>query len=232
MSVIIGIVPGYENGKFQLKKQYSDAIIYAGGTPIIIPYTEDRVPEDFFEIIDGLLLTGGADVAPSLYGQEPVPELGEVVPERDIFELMITREFIKTGKPLLGICRGLQLLNVALGGSLYQDIPSCYKPESPVQHRQNVPASHNSHSVKVEPSSKLFSITSATEFLVNSFHHQAVKDPASSLKATAWSPDGIIEAAEGVAYPFMLAVQWHPEESFKGNENGLIFQAFVDACGK
>ncbi|MBA4493279.1 gamma-glutamyl-gamma-aminobutyrate hydrolase family protein [Paenactinomyces guangxiensis] len=216
--------------KLFLMRDYSDAIIQAGGIPLLLPYTEDtRVIEGMAAKCDGLMLTGGGDIDPTLFGEEPIPGLGEIVPERDQMEIELVRYFIARKKPILGICRGCQILNIALEGDMFQDLTSQKSPL--LQHAQRAPRSHASHTIQIKEGSLLSQIVNHTAAKVNSYHHQAVREPAPSLVASAWSSDGVIEAIEGKSHPFVLGVQWHPEcMTSTQTEAAKIFQAFVDAC--
>lgn len=173
-----------------------------------------------------MVLTGGGDVDPQMYGEDPIPNMGSIDPKRDHFELEITRWALGIGKPVLAICRGHQVLNVAAGGTLYQDIPSQIKGS--IKHRGKAPVYYPSHKVRVQEGSKLHGMFEKAELGVNSFHHQAVKDLGEGLVATAWAPDGVIEAMELPGETFVLGVQWHPERMIDG-EMLKIFQAFIQA---
>ena len=158
---------------------------------------------------DGLVLSGGDDVAPSLYGEAPLPELGAVNPARDEVELAALDTAAARGIPLLAICRGCQLLNVYLGGTLYQDIAT-QRPGA-VSHEQTHPWGRHAHAARVDPDSQLARQLGASELRINSYHHQAIKDLAPPLRAVAWSEDGLIEGVEHREHPWVLGVQWHPE---------------------
>jgi putative glutamine amidotransferase len=182
--------------------------------------------------LDGLLLPGGVDVAPALYGEDPHPKLGKVEGPLDEAELVLARWALADGLPLLGVCRGIQTLNVAAGGTLYQDLPSqypgalrhsCSPPDYPRQHR--------AHAVHVEPGSRLATILNAHETMVNSRHHQAVKDLAPGFVVSARAPDGVIEGIEGEDERFAVGIQWHPESLAADDPQMLaLFQALVRAA--
>jgi putative glutamine amidotransferase len=229
---IIGITLYEHESRYMQKPDYVRSVENAGGVPLLIPYiTNSDSLDRIIEGLDGLLLSGGSDVDPGMYGEEPLPELGEVVPERDRTELLLLRRFMKTGKPVLGICRGCQLLNVAAGGTLYQDIAR--QCETAGQHAQKASRSHLSHHVKVEPASALYRIAGTDTFKVNSFHHQAVKRIAPDFTVTARAPDGTVEAIEGRNHPFLIGVQWHPEDTAAFDEpSARLFAAFVEACSR
>lgn len=229
MKPIIAVTANYEEDGLQLKHAYCDSIRKAGGIPLVVPFGLDEA--DVAEVCgaaDGLLLTGGPDVDPAYYGEEPQPELGKVTPERDRLELMLAGEFAKQGKPIFAICRGEQLLNVAMGGTLHQDIQAWRRS---LQHSQKAPRGHLSHSVRAAEGSRVRAIAGTDTFKVNSFHHQAVKDPAPGLRVTAVSEDGVIEAIESADDRFVVGVQWHPEDTAGSDDvSRKLFEAFVDAC--
>jgi putative glutamine amidotransferase len=183
------------------------AIIAAGGTPFLIPHlAEESAIRELYNLAGGILLAGGEDVDPALYGEKPSLKLGKVDRKRDALECTLAKWAAEDKKPLLGICRGVQVMNVALGGSLYQDIPSEVTTET-VHSDQRAP----SHSLAIQPSSKLSEIVEASELIVNSLHHQSLKKVASRLVVTGKSDDGIIEAVEIPGHPFYIGVQCHPE---------------------
>jgi putative glutamine amidotransferase len=222
--------------RVQLNAAYISAVEAPGGTAL--PLTPAHGPESIRRILDvchGLLLTGGEDVEPSRYGQSPIPEVGEVNPERDEMEIAAVHEAVRRGMPILAICRGIQVLNVALGGTLYQDIPS--QRGGDVLHEQEAPVNARWHAGRVHPGSGLERIFGAVDLCINSFHHQAVRDVAPSLEATVWAEDGIVEGVEGREHPWMYGVQWHPERGEAHGPTGderdpdrRLFWAFVQAC--
>ena len=224
---VIGI-SGYVDGTTsKLGMTYVESVRKAGGIPFVIPLTTDTSQiSDIVSVIDGLIMSGGEDVSPFLFSEEPHVKLGEVVPDRDVFDLELIKQAIAAGKPVLAICRGEQVLNVALGGSLYQDIPS--QVEGAVQHSQKAPRDYGSHSIKIVEGSLLYKLLGVNEIKVNSFHHQSVKDLGTGLKVTASAPDGVVEAIE-LEGGRGLGVQFHPEGFvFGGNMKFLpIFQWLV-----
>lgn len=230
MRPLIGVTSSYswDNNSQNLPNSYIDAVERGGGTPIILPPTFTVDVGQLLEAVDGLVLTGGVDVDPQIYGEDPLPQMGRIDPKRDHFELEITRRALSVGKPTLAICRGIQVLNVAAGGTLFQDIPSQVKGS--IKHSAQTPTFYPSHSVRVKAGSKLHGIFGKEELGVNSFHHQSVKDLGEGLVATAWAPDGVIEAMEIPGEVFILGVQWHPERMIDG-EMLKIFQAFAEAVG-
>lgn len=227
MKPLIGISCQQEEDRISVAHYYGEAVLAAGGLPVLLPVTLDRQAiESYFKLLDGLLLSGGEDLDPSFYGEEPLRGLGTVCPERDVFELELCRLFLTSPKPILGICRGLQVLNVALGGTLFQDLRSQW-PGS-LEHHQKAPKNWATHKVTVEASSLLREILAVPEVRVNSFHHQSVKAVGRSLRAVAWARDGVVEGVERDG-GFVLGVQWHPERLWeKQEEQQRLFAAFVE----
>ena len=203
-----GSFAGYKRS--YVNNDYILSVIRNGGIPFIIPFNEnEEVIKAQMEMIDGLLLSGGQDVAPKNYGEEPTPKLGDIFPERDDFEYGLLKSALEAKKPVLGICRGSQIINTYFNGSLYQDLS--YIGKDVLKHNQVNSPSMVTHSVTIDKSSKLFDIFGEEKIMVNSFHHQAVKKVGEGLVKTAKAPDGIVEAIEKTDYPFLVAVQWHPE---------------------
>lgn len=220
---VIGISAFSENGRCQVNNTYVNSVRLGGGVPLVIPVTDDDAQIDvILSSIDGLVMTGGEDFDPlKWFGEEPIRGLGEVVPERDAFDVKLVRAAVAKGIPVLGICRGEQLLAVAFGGSLWQDIPSQLK-ESYVKHRQSpTTGTYGTHSISIEKGSLLSRVLgNRTSAVVNSFHHQAIKQVPQGLRVVAKSADGIIEGVERsgrLAQQFadggamILGVQFHPE---------------------
>ena len=210
---------------------YSDALIAAGAAPIILPLTEDLgLLSTYYGMLDGLVLAGGQDIHPLHYGEEPHRSLDQVDPLRDITELDLCRRALRDDLPIFGICRGQQLLNVAAGGTLYQDIHS-QAGEDRIRHFQDFTQEWPSHSILVEEGSRLRAATDSSKVLINSYHHQAVKELAQGFKVTARAPDGIIEAIESTTHSYVVAVQWHPELMAERRDfNFTLFQYFVEAA--
>ncbi len=218
----------YENNVLGL--DYTRAVEQAGGFPVILPtLAVGESMHEYFERIDGLLLSGGIDMDPLLYGEEPHLQMGGIDVLRDQLEMALTRGSVERSLPIFAICRGIQVLNVALGGTLYQDIS---QHDSPIlKHRQNSPKWHGSHTVDIVPHTLLSTIIGQTEWRVNSFHHQAVKQVAPGFRASAHSKDGIIEAIESIEQPFVLGVQFHPEMMWEKEPAAMnLFKTFVEAC--
>ncbi|MBP9019362.1 MAG: gamma-glutamyl-gamma-aminobutyrate hydrolase family protein [Bacteroidales bacterium] len=191
---------------------YINAVIKAGGVPVVIPVTDDsEILSTILDRIDAVIMTGGEDIDPlKWYGEQPIPQLGEIAPDRDAFDIALIRLTVERGLPLLGICRGEQLLNVAFGGTLYQDLPSQFKGYS-VSHRQKAPGKYGTHSIYIEKNSLLHNMILLDSIAVNSFHHQAVKDVAPGFRVTAVSKDGVVEAIEKIGSTRVYGVQFHPE---------------------
>jgi len=213
---------------------YVEGVADAGGIPVVLPpVAGPRAAEALLEGMDGLLLSGGSDLDPGYYGEEAVPELGVTLPERDAFEMALLEHALRRQMPILGICRGMQILNVALGGTLYQDLPSQMDHMVLLGHRQETPKWQPTHEVEVEGDSRVAEILGANELKVNSYHHQAIKDLASGLVAVAWAPDGVIEAIESsdLAKRWLVGVQWHAEAMREaGPEHSNLFEAHVAAA--
>ena len=203
---VIGITGNYEELTCKLGRGYYDAVIRAGGVPLVIPPSSDKeVLMGTLERIDALLLSGGGDINPLWCGEEPVPGLHGINQERDLPELLITRLAYNRQMPILGICRGIQTLVVALGGKVCQDIAAT------VKHSQDADRSEPTHSVTVKEDSTLYNIYKEDNLFVNSFHHQAVSAPGDRFRVTATAPDGIVEAIESTGFKSIIGVQWHPE---------------------
>lgn len=231
MKPIIGVTMTTNNGQYCINEAYVKSIIQAGGIPVTIPFGVDSDAEQLLEGIDGLLLTGGVDVHPHFFDEEPHIKIGDIMLERDEVELKLTEAALKKTMPMLGICRGLQLLNVALGGTLYQDINSQYE-HTPILHKQNARRKEASHFIEITKDSQLYEIIGKEKIAVNSFHHQALKKVPDIFKITAKASDGIIEAFEMKEYPYCVGVQWHPEEMAIAEDEHAknLFKSFIDAC--
>jgi putative glutamine amidotransferase len=215
--------------RYAVPTAYVDVVVAAGGLPLVLPSVEPDTAAAYLARIDGLLLTGGDDVDPSCYGRDPHPELGEVDPARDRFEVALVRGARAAGTPVLGICRGIQLLNAAFGGTLVQDVPS--EVTGAIQHQQRtVTMGEYGHALAAVPGTRFARIAGAESFRVNSYHHQAVDRVADGLVVTARSPDGIVEGLEDPAHPFLEAVQWHPERLPEDRVTVRLLRAFVEAA--
>ncbi|MDF7639762.1 gamma-glutamyl-gamma-aminobutyrate hydrolase family protein [Lactobacillus sp. ESL0791] len=202
-----GMFPGYRRS--YVNEDYVDSVVQNGGLPLIIPFTEnDEVIKAQLEHVQGLILSGGHDVDPHLYGEELLPKIGKTWPARDHFDMLLLKLAEEKGLPVLGICRGAQIINVAHGGSLYQD--ASYRKELTYKHEQGHTPSLPTHGMQVKAGSKLAQILGKTDFMVNSFHHQLIKKVASDLSAVAKAPDGVVEGIENQTGT-VIGVQWHPE---------------------
>ncbi len=220
--------PGDRTTGHYVSVNYVQSITDAGGLPWPIPVSNEPDQGAYLDGLDGLLLTGGSDLWPRLYGEDPRPEVTFCDTNRDRWELGLVLEARKRGIPVLGICRGHQLLNVALGGTLWQDLPS-QKTGTMGHSSDNLPLDELWHSIRLTPGpSRLKTIFGCEELLVNSFHHQGIKELAIGLVATAFSADGLIEAVEDPAVPFFVGVQFHPESLTKRYPEFLgLFRQFV-----
>lgn len=232
---IIGVVPLVDYGResYWMLPGYFEGVQEAGGVPMMLPLTADR--ETLARALgacDGLLLTGGHDVGPAVYGARDERGLvQETCPERDAMEKVLLELALEADLPVLGICRGIQFVNAALGGSLWQDLPT--EHPSPVEHHGKPPYDQPVHEVEVLPNTPLAEALGAGRLAVNSYHHQAVRELAADLRAMAVAPDGIVEALWRPESRFLWAVQWHPEFSHKVDEpSRRIFSAFVDAAAR
>lgn len=236
MKPIIGIVPAIdeEKGIYFINEDNVTAIEKAGGTPLLIPYMSNKQKiKKIIKIVDGIYLTGGDDIDPTLFGEEPHPHLGVITRGRDDFEIILIKKFIKLNKPILAVCRGSQILNIALGGTMYQDIYEQINTNL-LQHSQKAVKHHPSHYVNVEKESLLYKLVGETKIKVNSRHHQANRKLGKGLTVSGRANDGIIEAVESKIHPFILGLQWHPENmAVKGDEPSIkIYEGFISACRK
>src|SRR5262249_11083676 len=209
---------------------YVRAVLRACGAPILIPPAEPEMLDATASHLDGLLLSGGGDVDPRYFGEEAVAECGVPEPERDEAELWLARWALERRLPILGICRGLQLLNIVLGGSLYQDLPTQYERPLLPHNRAGKVRNFIAHDTALDPQSRLAGILRVTTDEVNSFHHQALKAIGEGLQVVATAEDGVVEGAEMPGYPFVVAVQYHPEAMEERVSSQRLFSAFVEAC--
>ena len=210
-SPVIGLTGNFRDNDCTLAEGYYQSILKAGGTPFIIPSYEDPdMIVNTLEHLDGIVLTGGADINPLFLGEEPIKELHGINPRRDRQELLLTKLAADRQIPILGICRGIQTMNAAFGGALYQDI-HVQMEGTRIKHDQDLERSYASHTVSIEKDSLLHELFGTDTLAVNSFHHQAVKEAAPGFRVCARATDGVIEAMESTEYKSMLGVQWHPE---------------------
>lgn len=222
-----GMFPGYKRS--YVNNDYVRSVIEAGGIPFIIPMNNDEeIIESQLDLVDGLILSGGHDVNPLLFNEEPHQKLGGIYPDRDDFDFKLVKKAMNKNMPIIGICRGHQVINVANGGSLYQDlslIEGCY-----IKHNQGSLSSQATHTLTVEKDSVLGEIL-GTKTYSNSFHHLAVKDVADGFRIVALAEDGVIEAIEREEKPLVMGIQWHPE-MMSGVDKGMmdIFKYFINEC--
>lgn len=214
---VIGITTDIEGEYFRIKHRYVDAILKSGGVPMLLPPVDN--PKIYAEIIDGLLIPGGDDLDPSYYNEKRLAEVKLVSKDRSGFEMALLKEVVKLRKPVLGICYGMQLINVAFGGTLYQDIESQMKVA--INHKTNY------HIIVITENRFL----GEGRFSVNSAHHQAIKEPGSGLSIIARSTDNLIEAFCREDYPFLIGIQWHPERQLEEELSVSIFDSFVRGAG-
>ena len=206
---------------------YAEAIVRTGGLPLFAPNLAPETASAYLATADGLVLSGGADLDPVHYGQAPHPELGLVDERRDLFELALYRAARARGLPVLGVCRGFHVLNVAEGGTLHQHLPAL---ATTAQHDQRNTDGSLFHAVRLEPGSLLHKAFGEETVRTNSYHHQAINALGDNLRAVAWADDGTVEAAEGTTKTFLLGVQWHPEMSFERYPEQIApFQTFMNA---
>jgi putative glutamine amidotransferase len=228
IGVSTSITVGTSPERAYVNSTYLNAIQQAGGVPLPLPpQLSSRSWKRLASGLDGLLLTGGGDIDPALFGEAPQPTLYDVAPIRDTFEANAARWALEHRLPLLCICRGVQVLNVALGGSLYQDVGT--DPGTTLPHSQKEPRDQPTHKVRIAPGSRLAEVVGADEVEVNSMHHQALKSLGRGLAAVAWAPDQLVEGVEMPEQPgFVLGVQWHPEELIGHSEAARrLFAALV-----
>ncbi|PYZ92383.1 gamma-glutamyl-gamma-aminobutyrate hydrolase [Salipaludibacillus keqinensis] len=235
MKPVIGITSSYlDERTLQTSYDNVDSIVKAGGIPLVFPnITKVEDIDTYVSQFDGLLVTGGGDIDPTLFKEEPHQKLGLIHPNRDEFETILIRKCMEQDKAILAICRGCQILNIACGGDMYQDIYSQIDKRL-LQHSQQAPRSHASHYINVSKGSLLHKITDLSSYKVNSYHHQANREMAANLKVSARASDQVIEAIEGTDHSFVVGVQWHPE-CMTGTEDlpsVKLFTAFIEASKK
>lgn len=240
--VIVGISSGFEFDqnylfkgypRMMLNMDYARSVQQAGGIPITLPLSADyNVVLEQVRIVDGILLSGGQDVNPLLYNEQPNVLMGNTCPERDTFEMLVIKAAVELNKPIFGICRGSQIINTYFGGTLYQD--NSMKDDSKIRHANASNPQLPIHHVSVEPGSFLANAVKKAEIITNSFHHQSIKEVASGFEAVAYAPDGIVEAIEYKgADKWICAVQWHPEMmSGQDVDSQNIFKYFIENVGE
>jgi len=215
MHPVIGISCCYkpEENRYYLNRDYVQAVQSAGGIPVILPPNDSIAPDTILSTVNGLVLSGGEDVEPGLFEEEPWPENGTIDPDRDVFEILLATRALKLKMPLLGICRGIQVMNVAGGGTICQDIARVI--DRPYKHHQQAPRWHVTHNIKIEKESMLFNIVGEETLRVNSFHHQMVGRLAPGFIISAYSADGVVEGIEMPDDFFCIGVQFHPENLYR-----------------
>lgn len=229
---VIGVIPLYDDEKesMWMLPGYFDGISAAGAIPVMLPLNADRdelIQLDKF--IDGYLFTGGHDINPNMYNENKSDKCGTPCDARDRLEKLVFDIAEQNDKPILGICRGIQIINAIMGGTLYQDLPTEHKSDT--EHHMAPPCDRTQHYDNILKGTPLFELTGKEKIGVNSYHHQAVKELADGLEPMAVSEDGLIEAVYGRNRKFLWAVQWHPEFSYKTDDISLkIFKAFIAAC--
>lgn len=234
---IIGISSGFEFDqnylfkgypRLMLNRDYPRSIEAAGGIPLVLPLSQNYdVVREQVRRVDAVLLSGGQDVNPLIYNQEPHEKLNNISPERDAFELLVLQAAVELKKPVMGICRGSQIMNAYFGGTLFQD--NSLKEGAYIKHAQSANPQQPIHHVTVEADSFLAKAVGKTEFLINSFHHQSIDKVAPGFKAIASAHDGVVEGIEATGDHFMFAVQWHPEMmSAEDVPSQSIFKAFIN----
>ena len=226
---------GIHAPRFSMNQSYSKAVMAAGGVPVLIPHQEEtEALRRIYEVLDGLLLPGGLDVHPKYYGQDPHPALDPVDVGLDVAETTMIPWALEDDMPIFGICRGEQVLNVVMGGTLVQDIYTEYP--TTIDHRESFKRKIRdflAHDIAIDPNSRLRELVEADRVWVNTSHHQSIDKVAPGLVATAWSPDGIIEAVESPEHHFVLAVQCHPEEMWRKHTWARnLFDTFVKAAAE
>lgn len=236
-SPIIGITSGRIPDKNQyvtisLSEKYTEAIQRAGGIPLVLPSSlDDSSMREVFERLDGFLLTGGGDIDPVIFNGEPHPNVYGIDHQRDFLEIELVRLASHSGTPFLGICRGAQVINVALGGTLYTDIAAQLPDSERHDYYPNIPRNKIAHKLKIDGNSLLTKLAGGKHLAVNSLHHQGLKEVPAYLHPVAWSADELVEAVELENHPFGLGVQWHPEWLVENPGNLGIFQGLVQAAG-
>ena len=231
---LIALTLDYETSKgysqypwYAIRENYFTSIEDCGGIGVGIPHNIKDI-KSLLQKIDGLVITGGNfDIDPNIFGEDNVHKTVKLKKNRTNFELLAAQIMLKNNKPVLGICGGEQLINVLYKGSLIQHIPDVIK--NPIEHEQKNPRNEAGHSVIIKEHTKLYNIISTKEIMVNSAHHQAVKEPGNGLIINALSADGVIEGIEDPTKKFCIGVQWHPEFFIQGSDNKLL-KAFIDAC--
>ena len=232
MRPVIGILPLWDDDKDSLwmLPGYMDGIRQAGGLAIVLPFTDEKDEiSEITDMCDGFLFTGGQDVSPELYNETPLDGLTVSCKKRDDMELELLNQALAADKPILGICRGIQFINAALGGTLYQDLP--LQHPSDIEHHQSPPYDIPAHEVSIKNDTPLHDLLQKDVLAVNSYHHQAIRSLSPQLKSMAISSDGLIEAVYMPGHKFVWATQWHPEFSYLTDASSrAIFSKFIEVC--
>ena len=232
--IVIGLTPqGDGNKGYNISPDFIRALSALGAIAITLPSVtdDDGLLRDALALCDGVIFTGGPDVRPSLFGEKIIPSCGTINDERDAFEIKLYKMAMEADKSILGICRGVQVMNIAEGGNIYQDI---YSQSGTMLVHHTLDSKRAFHDVSISDKRVLEKIRFSTDsFTVNSYHHQSVKDLANGYEAVAYSPDGLVEAIYMPSRRFVVGVQWHPEKRFEGDENSFrILIDFVESCKK
>jgi len=231
---LIGVTPAYDydSGETSSKKGYCEAVNKAGGVAMLfsVSLDEDVLTEAFMRC-DGLVVTGGPDINPQYYGEKNMPFNGKISPYKDYMDDFMIKKAFEYNKPVLGICRGIQSINVALGGTLYQDVHVQVNDREIIKHRQEAPYWYPIHKIEIIKDSIVWNSFKSDSIGVNSIHHQAIKDLAPSFVVTSRASDSIIESIEHIEHNFLVGVQWHPERMWEQSPVYLgIFEKFIEAC--
>lgn len=230
---IIGVMPQYsEKNTLMIGEDFFYAIAKAGGIPVLLPlFSPVEEVEEVLDRFDGFLYPGGPDINPLIFGEDAHPQCGNILPARDTLELSLLPAILRLGKPVFGICRGIQVMNVALGGTLYQDIAAQGVAQKNIGHYQKAGDAVLTHSVNVEKGTLLYEIVEKERILVNSFHHQSCKALGEGMAVNATAADGVVEAVALKNHKFFLGVQWHPEHLYEVSEDmAKLWNAFVGSC--
>lgn len=223
---IIGVASSWNINNTIILKSYINSVFRAGGIPMVLPISISQDDVDIMvQHVDAVILPGGGDIDPVLFHEEPHPNLGEVVPDLDTFNFLLINSVIKYNKTLFAICRGMQILNVYFGGTLYQDIPAQFKGEMKIKHKQEAARDIGTHYITINDGTNLKTILNQTEMRSNSFHHQAIKDLAQGFRVTCVAKDGMIEGIEKIDNPRIYGVQFHPE-GFVTREDDIFLPLF------
>ncbi|WMY10890.1 gamma-glutamyl-gamma-aminobutyrate hydrolase family protein [Paraburkholderia phenoliruptrix] len=235
MQPVIGITSNFDVEKdgYFCYAHYVRSIQKAGGLPVLLPYINETNVDAVLDLVSGLVLTGGGDFPTSMYGAEPHPAVARMIPERDQFEFALARAALDRDLPTFGICRGMQILNVIGGGTIYPH--TLDEVSDAIDHRDGTPMDENVHQLHVERGTRLWELCGKPQdaFPVNSFHHQAIKALAPNFIVSARADDGVVEAIEATNRPFVVGVQWHPEWMYE-NEPACrnLFDNFVKVCAQ